>query len=350
MTAPKRLALTGLLVVIGLTAALGSAELALRLMGRQPFRYLGVQSREPTMYDTDPEFGWIPKPGAYVVPAYSQGAPDIPFTLLEDGTRATSRDNPRGKDGVAFVGCSLTLGWAIADDETFAWRLQERFPSVHVLNYGRGAYGTYQSLQTMERMLDAPDPPRLVLYGFMEEHESRNVAAAEWLLALDLFSKKGMVSTPYCTLDSHGELVRQAPIHYPHFPLRSVSALAAFVEERYATLSGAARGAQARPVTEQLMIEMNRLAQRHGVRFAVVLLHASPPAAKHYREFLKAHDIDVVDCTFPIRSDMQVAGEGHPNGIANARWAHCMEGFIGDAIGVPLQTGRHSGRHSRIDS
>jgi len=337
MTAPKRLALTGLLVFIGLAVALASAELVLRALGRQPFRYLGVQSHEPTMYDTDPQFGWVPKPGAYIVPAYTKGAHDIPFTLLEDGTRATSRDNQHGKDGVAFVGCSLTLGWAIADDETFAWRLQERFPAVHVLNYGRGAYGTYQSLQTMQRVLDAPDPPRLVLYGFMEEHESRNVAAAEWLLALDLFSKKGMVSTPYCTLDEHDALVRHEPTHYPHFPLRSVSALAAFLEERYATLSGAARRAQARPVTEQLMLEMNRVAQQHGVRFAVVLLHASRPAAAHYREFLQAHGVDVVDCTFPIRSDMQVAGEGHPNGIANGRWAQCMEGFIGAAMGVSAQ-------------
>jgi hypothetical protein len=85
------------------------------------------------------------------------------------------------------------------------------------------------------------------------------------------------------------------------------------------------------------MLEMNRVAQQHGVRFAVVLLHASRPAAAHYREFLQAHGVDVVDCTFPIRSNMQVAGEGHPNGIANERWAQCMEGFIADAMGVALQ-------------
>ena len=34
---------------------------------------------------------------------------------------------------------------------------------------------------------------------------------------------------------------------------------------------------------------------------------------------------------------MQVAGEGHPNGIANERWAECMEGFIGAAMGVSAQ-------------
>jgi hypothetical protein len=237
MTAPKRLALTGLLVFIGLAVALASAELVLRALGRQPFRYLGVQSHEPTMYDTDPQFGWVPKPGAYIVPAYTKGAHDIPFTLLEDSTRATSRDNQHGKDGVAFVGCSLTLGWAIADDETFAWRLQERFPAVHVLNYGRGAYGTYQSLQTMQRVLDAPDPPRLVLYGFMEEHESRNVAAPEWLLALDLF-KEGRCR--HRTARSTSTMLSSGMSR----PLPRTSRCARrrpwrLSRERYATLSGA---------------------------------------------------------------------------------------------------------------
>ena len=38
-----------------------------------------------------------------------------------------------------------TQGWAIDDNETYPWKLQKRYPSLNVLNYGTGGYGSYQS-------------------------------------------------------------------------------------------------------------------------------------------------------------------------------------------------------------
>src|SRR5262245_25799025 len=175
MMARRRLVFGGVAVLLALGLALASAELLLRLTDHQPWRYLGVKPGEPTMHDADPELGWIPRPGQYEVPAYAPAGKDFSFTILADGTRVTGSPAARDAPAVAFVGCSLTQGWSIGDDETFAWRLHQPFPPLHVLNYGVGAYGTYQSLLVMERILARPNPPRLVLYGFMEEHESRNV-------------------------------------------------------------------------------------------------------------------------------------------------------------------------------
>ena len=221
------------------------------------------------------------------------------------------------------------------DDQTFAWRIQQHLPSIHVRNYGCGAYSTYQALQTLEQILAGSQPPRMVVYGLMEEHEGRNVAAPDWLLILELFARAGMDSAPYCTLDDQGQLVRHPPLRHPHFPLRTSSALSAYLELQYAKASGAARAAQARPVTERLLLEMSRLARSRGVRFAVVLLHGASTSRLHYLAFLKRNDVDVLDCGFRIRPQLQVPGEGHPNGIANARWARCLEGFIADAMHVP---------------
>jgi hypothetical protein len=337
MTARNRLARTGLVALLALGIALAAAEVLLRRSGHQPFRAFGVQSREPPLFEVDRERGWRPKPGAYIVPGYAAGEPNIPFTLLADGSRATSGDNADGRDAVAFVGCWLTQGWAVPDDQTFAWRIQEHLPSIHVRNYGCGAYSTYQALQTMEHVLAGPQPPRMVVYGLMEEHEGRNVAAPDWLLILELFARVGMESAPYCTLDEQGRLVRHAPLRHPHFPLRTSSALSAYLELQYAKATGAARAAQARPVTERLLLEMNRLAKSRGVRFAVVLLHGAATSRLHYLAFLQRNHVDVLDCGFRIRPQLQVPGEGHPNGIANARWARCLEGFIADAMDAPLQ-------------
>ena len=102
------------------------------------------------------------------------------------------------------------------DDQTFAWRIQQHLPSIHA-HYGCGAYSTYQALQTLEQILAGSQPPRMVVYGLMEEHEGRNVAAPDWLLILELFARAGMDSAPYCTLDDQGQLVRHPPLRHPHF-------------------------------------------------------------------------------------------------------------------------------------
>ena len=54
------------------------------------------------------------------------------------------------------LGCSFVQGWALSDEETFAWKLQERFVRARVLNFGTAGYGTTQSLLALERYLEEP--------------------------------------------------------------------------------------------------------------------------------------------------------------------------------------------------
>jgi len=315
-------------VLIGVTAGLAAVEVILRLNGYQAWHYLGTETRELVVHEPDAQLGWRAKAGSYVFAPYAAGSPEVHLTFLPDGARVTHADGDGRADSaapdVAFVGCSLTQGWAISDEETFAWRIQERFPSLRVRNYGTSGYGTYQSLLVMERLLSQPQPPRVVLYGFMEEHEPRNVADPNWLTLMALRSKQGGVATPYCTLAPTGLLTRHPPTEYPRWPLRESLATVTLLENRIVALRAGQRTAQARQVTEQLLIEMNTLATRHGVRFGVVLLHLSPEAKAHYAAFLDQHHVDFVDCAFPLPAAMQVPGDGHPNGRMNARWADCI--------------------------
>ena len=48
--------------------------------------------------------------------------------------------------------------------------------------------------------------PKLVIYGFIEHHEYRNVARSEWLHVLELFSWKGHEKTPYGTIGKNNKL------------------------------------------------------------------------------------------------------------------------------------------------
>jgi len=325
----RRALFIAIAALLGVASSLAIAELVLRATGHRPWRNLGLYADEPIMFARDPELGWLPAPGTYVVPPYGPGGPTTRVTVLPDGTRS-SGEATNGTPMV-MLGCSFTQGVGISDEETFGWRLQRAFPAVHVLNHGVGAYGTYQSLLLMERVFAAPDPPPIVLYGLLEEHEPRNIADPNWLRVLDLYSKDAMIAVPYCTIDRDGGLVRHGPESYPRWPLREHLALIPFAESWYLRAYAGGRAVQGRGVTERLLLEMQRLAEQHGSRFAVVLLHFSPAAKTHYATFLAQHHVDFVDCAFPITAEMRVHGDTHPNGAMNARYAECIADWLSAA-------------------
>lgn len=277
------------------------------------------------------------------------------MTFVEDGRRATKRrettsNGSTGRVGeLVVVGGSYTQGWAISDEETYPYKLQERYPLLDVRNYGTGGYGTYQSLLVLERQLPRQRSPRIVLYGFIEHHETRNIAPAEWMKSLSQASaSRQNPYIPYATIGSNGVVVRHTG-RYIALPLREWLATVSFMEDIYMRLEdgigGASRWDQARMVTEQLLIEMNRISQAHGAQFAVVFLSSEPKARAHYKAFLQQHDITTIDCSYPLTSDMRVPGEGHPNGLMNSRWAKC----VADALDKQLMPRAMSADRIRRD-
>lgn len=76
-----------------------------------------------------------------------------------------------------------------------------------------------------------------------------------------------------------------------------------------------------RLVTEKVLLEMKKITNQHGTTFVMVLLYADTEAKSHYMSFCRANNIPCVDCIYPITSEMQVPGEGHPNGKMNSLWA-----------------------------
>ena len=77
------------------------------------------------MHEPDPDLGWRSKEGRYVF-----GTSPIRHHIL---ARSHARDRPapvRADAAVVVLGCSFVEGWALSDEETFAWKLQERFARV----------------------------------------------------------------------------------------------------------------------------------------------------------------------------------------------------------------------------
>src|SRR5207247_7757156 len=142
------------------------------------------------------------------------------------------------------LGCSFTFGWAVSDDETWAWRLQALRPDLDVRNRGTAAYSTFQSLLLLARVLAAGEHPTRVLFGYITDQATRNVAEPHWLLLLNAFSRRGPIALPYCTLDREHRLVRHPTESYPSWPLARWSAAIAFLEWRWTSRSSTSRLAQ----------------------------------------------------------------------------------------------------------
>ena len=185
-------------------------------------------------------------------------------------------------------------------------------------------------LLVLEKELPRLTSPITVLYGFIQHHEVRNVAPDHWLKALSSLSRRGHVFVPYVTFEVDKGLVRHAPERYLALPFRESLATTALIEKAYMKIKTKKRNFQKRLVTEQVLLEMNRITEQYGATFVLALLQVDHEAKSHYMNFCQTHNIRNIDCVYPITPEMKVVGEGHPNGKMNSLWAECIGNALGD--------------------
>jgi hypothetical protein len=303
------------------------SELLLRLTMQEPWR-TRVGRHSIVWHQPDSELGWRNKPGVHSIPPYSPSGPRVIMTFLEDGsrkTRETSSSDARKQ--VYLLGGSFTQGFAISDWETFAWKLQSKYPRYDFKNFGTGAYGTYQSLLLLEELLRSNKPPDKVIYFFIGHHEYRNVGSASWLR--QLLAYKGQALTPFATIGADGSLIRHEPESYPWNSIGEISALARLLIHKYTSFRLRGRKAQRQLVTELLLREMKDLAVKHRSEFAVVMLTGTRELQSRYKNFFEESNIAFVNCAFPLTDDKRVKGENrHPNGIMTTIYAQCIDDSI----------------------
>jgi lysophospholipase L1-like esterase len=329
IAALRRVLSSLLLVVAGALFAIAVVEVYLRASGRAPAVHPDPVALFGGFHELDPVLGWRNRPGRHVGPRSRAEPERVTMTILQDGARTTGPGPARPAAEVIFVGCSFTQGWGLDDAETFAWVLQQRLPEVRVRNFGTGGYGTYQSILRVEQLLQTPaEVPRLIVYGFGDFHEQRNVAAASWLKALAAGSGNE-ARVPYCSFDRDGVLHRRPPIGYRTWPFHHHLASVRLLEERFAALAAPVRESQARAVTQALLGELDRIAERSDTRLVVAALAVLEPAKREYEAYAREHGVDLVDCTnreFERLSErLRLPGDQHPNATMNAIWAECLE-------------------------
>jgi hypothetical protein len=320
-------------IVIASMLCLITAEITVRLAGFTPAPAVSAEP-DAQLNIEDPSLGWQNRPEirqTYRTPA----APPHTITVLANGARASrdpnaARQQTAGRD-VIFIGCSFTFGFGLKDEETFAWKVQAAQPAWRVHNFGVNGYGTCQSYGLLKTLFERHVWRKpVVIYGFIDDHENRNVADYAWHYALSRMSTRRNVLLPSCALDESGSIVFNALRPYPQFPLRRTLATISLLEVNYLKLVGAALAAQKQRVTEQLLVEMEAFAAARSGTFAVLLFDPSGSRSSYYREFLERRGIPALAVAGAGQNPAQTLSQadGHPNARMTDIIAQRVVGYL----------------------
>jgi hypothetical protein len=322
---PRRALFPIIMIVFCVAIALALTEAGLRVLGFNPRRAASPRLG-PSISMPDAKLGWVNRPGTYLSPEAGKAA----MTFLVDHSRrsweAPAKTAQRGE--VLVVGCSFTQGFGIADEDTFSYLLNQRYPHLMFHNFGTGGYGTYQSLLRIEQNLSRAntDEIPLVIYGFIDLHLQRNVAVANWVRSLAA-RRTQYVVPPHVRAGKNG-LEYYGPDSISFWPLESRSALVALLANAYLELRLRNQGSQL-PATTKLIEQMNSLVVARRKRFLIVILNRPP---KGLVPFLENKAISYVNCDNPafdkMSSEYHLGGIGHPNAAQNVLWAACIGRWI----------------------
>ncbi len=306
-------------------------EFLSRFVGVSPWQY--AESDNPIIYESDESLGWKAKEGSYLINLKSSPKSKMRISIGEKGNRLSGRANLNPKNpSIIFIGGSFTQGWGINDQDTFASKIQDYYKDFYVYNFAQAGYGGVQSLATLDQQIKQIKQTKLVVYGFIEHHEYRNVARSSWLATLSKYSRRGYSENPkipYATIDENDNLKIYPPISYLHLPLREKSAIITLIEKVYMKQISRKRKEFQKPVTKRIILEMSEISKKNDSEFLVVILDWSNNFSNNeYKNYLKSKNINYVDCKISLNEATLVPGDYHPNGKGHSLYKDCINSFI----------------------
>jgi len=310
----------------------GGGELIARMKGMRPWHVGSVPVQvEPggKFFRKHPALGYAALPGQFTVSLLQKNY-SFHVTHLPNGLRVThplnTYDASVDKPEIWILGCSFTHGWSLNDEDTYPWRLQERLPEYEVVNFGFSGYGTIHSLIQFREALAKKKTPEIAVLAYADIHDERNTFLRKRRKSIAPWNKLGPLVQPYARLDSKEKLQYYlAKVEYAEFPLMRYSALSHFLEIKWNELEQKMQ--QSRKVSEALVLEINKFAQQHGVKFILATIGTAPDMLA----FAEEHGIPNVDISVSFRNNpryMNLPYDGHPSPLAAKKYAENLETFL----------------------
>lgn len=316
------------LILFSLIISFFLAEILLRVAGFQPWEY--QSSNKPIIYKEDQILGWKSVEGLY---EFNKDDKSRSFFMnIENfGNRFNGKKINTREPSILFIGGSFTQGHGVDDNKTFAYRIQKKFNNYSVVNYGHGGYGGLQSLLLLKEEIIKFEDPRLIVYGFIDHHEYRNVARSAWLATLTkhLNQNTKKPKVPYATLNDNEDLIINAPISYITIPLRENLASVVLLEKFLNKQISKKRKRIQKKVTKKIIKNMDKLSSAYNSKFLVVILNWSNQYSnEEYKKYLVKNKINFVDCKIKLDNETLLKNDYHPNSKGHELYGNCILNYI----------------------
>ena len=314
-----------LLVIFATIIALILVELFLRLNNQGPWGNLDNQRNDPTINKPHENLGWIPNQGTYYFEPFSDEGKGFTVNILEDGSRAVKHKNQNtSSDELIFLGGSITLGWGVNDEQTFASKLQKKINNYSIKNFSAGGYGTYQLFLRLEELLSQNKNIKTVVLIYVPNHATRNIGDEFWLRTLTKFSKRGYVGLPYASINENNELVRHKPIKYIRTPFMESIAISNKIAKRIMRSKLKGNDEKKFLVTNVIFSEIKKITEKNNKKLIIANISGDEEAFKPYSKTFKNSKIDHFSCIIKRTSDLVIKGDGHPNSLMHTMFSECM--------------------------
>jgi hypothetical protein len=310
------------------------AEVVLRKKGFSPWilppPYLSIEPAG-NYYVQDATLGYFLRPGDLKITL--PGPYSFKVTHLSNGLRITHPLNSyseKPRKEVWIFGCSLTHGWALNDDQTYPWLLQEKLPNHEVVNFGGDGYSTLQSLLQFQQALEKGQRPALVILAYASMHDVRNTLTRSWMKIRTPGRGyvPGSISLPYMrwSPDKQPELLYK-PLDYKGFPLRNYSALANFLDDKYN--ESLEKTYHSHEISSLLIEDFASLCKTNGSQFVIAGIMGDLTTIEML-EYFNQKGVMTVDISvdLSLKENTNLPYDGHPSAIANQQYARKLDLFL----------------------
>ena len=279
-------------------------ELAARIAGHRPWRPIvrSVDLEPPgAFFRSHDKLGYAGRPGAFHVTLNPTTSSSVSYRVTHDadGYRISEppRAGPEDRPEVWLFGGSFTHGYGVDDDETYAWRLQQRFSGHRFRNYGMDAYGTYHSFLQFEDLLARGKRAAFVILAYASFHDARNVRSRYWTKTLAPQPITKGITYPYVRLGEDGNLTPHGgPIDYFEWPGMRTLAAVHLAESSYNRLED--RRLRSFEVTAMLIEKMIERARERRMSF--VLGGVYPDDGTKAMVYSMGRSVPILDLSLPF--------------------------------------------------
>jgi hypothetical protein len=310
-------------------------EIYVRSKGYKPFSRSKPDIRvEPggTYFQKDTDLGYAHLPGKFKVTI--EGKLTFVTTHRKDTLRIThpvEQDADfAGKEKIWILGCSMTHGWCLNDNETYCWLLQEKIPEYEIINFGVGGYGTIHSLIQLQKALKTMPKPKLVILTYASFHDTRNTFSTTRRRIVSAWNFLGPLTQPYASFDKQEKLRlhRADKVAYSPWPLARVSALVNYLETTH--IAKESRKTPHFKISKALVKRIYHICKKEGIPMIVAGIKENKNKMRRMLKLCEKREIPNVDISLDLSKKEYnfLPIDAHPNALANRKFAEKLFLFL----------------------